>query len=63
MNNLITLFLGMLSHFGVITESEAEKLDKELQVATLPDNFEASMHMLKTVFEKTGIEKKTIAKK
>lgn len=63
MNNFITLFLGSLAHIGVISKAEAEKLNKELQTETLPDDFEAAWQMLQKVFEKAEVETKQFTKK
>lgn len=58
MNNFISLFLTTMVHFGLITKTEAEKVNKELQESTLPDDFESAFRMVKSVFEKAGIESK-----
>jgi len=58
MNNFITLFLATLVHLGIVNKEEGEKLNKELQTATLPDDFEAAIHMLESLFEKAGVESK-----
>ena len=63
MNNFISLFLTTLVHIGVVTKDEAEKLNKELQQSTLPDDFESAYKMVEAVFEKAGVEKKRFTTK
>lgn len=63
MNNFISLFLTTLVHIGVISKAEAEKLNTELQTATLPDDFESAFKMVESVFEKAGVEKKSFSTK
>jgi hypothetical protein len=63
MNNYITLFLGTLTHIGIITKDEAEKLDKKLQSETIPSDFESAYQMLKRVFEEAEVEGKKFTTK
>ena len=63
MNNFISLFLTTLVHIGVITKEEAEKLNKELQTSTLPDDFESAYNMVEAVFDRAGVEKKKFSTK
>lgn len=60
MNNYITLFLTILSQLGHLTKEEAEKLDEELQNATIHSSFEAAWEQTKSLFEKLEIETKEI---
>jgi hypothetical protein len=63
MNNFISLFLAVLTQYGVMTQADAEKLDKEFQQSTLPDHFDSALKMVEKVFEKAGVEPKVFEKK
>lgn len=52
MENYITLFIATLHHLELITEKEAEKLDKELRNTTIPATFKEAQILVKNTFEK-----------
>lgn len=56
MENYITLFVATLEHLKLVTEQEAEKLDKQLRESTIPSTLREARQVVADVFEK--IEKK-----
>jgi hypothetical protein len=56
MNNFVALIMAILEHVGVVTETEARNLIKDLQYVTIPDNYEGASKVVKDLFEKHGVK-------
>lgn len=52
MENYISLLLATLLQLKLITEKEAEKIDKELRNSTIPGTFSEAKDTIEKVFNK-----------
>lgn len=52
MENYISLLLATLEQLKLITDKEAEKLDKELRNSTIPGTYKEAKDTIAKVFEK-----------
>jgi hypothetical protein len=52
MENYISLLLATLQHLKLVTEKEAEKIDKELRNTTIPGTYSEAKTVVADIFNK-----------
>jgi hypothetical protein len=52
MENFVSLFIATLEHLKLVTEKEAEKIDKELRNSTIPGTYKEAKIVVKEIFDK-----------
>lgn len=52
MENYISLMVATLEHLKLVTEKEAEKIDKELRNSTIPGTYKEAKVVIAEIFDK-----------
>ena len=61
MNNFTSLVIAVLEHVGVLTDTEARKLVKDLHTLTIPDDYDGASRVVGSLFDKHDVQ--TVADK